>query len=159
MSPLDMVVGDPAFWSTPQQVLYMPARRRRTWNWHLCAPNAVPSTVPLADREMLNVTDHGAIVDEVEAAYRHYVEVFNRRDATEVAKLYDRPHAQVSGEIGLSIVNDDADQQQWYEFVMAYLDDQGWGAPRSTRCGSGRCRSPWLNSSRALLATGATVPS
>jgi hypothetical protein len=32
----------------------------------------------------------------------------------------------VNGEIGLSIVNDDADQQKWYEFVMAHLDDQAW---------------------------------
>ena len=24
-------------------------------------------------------------------------------------------------------MNDDAGQQQWYEFVMAFLDDQGWG--------------------------------
>jgi hypothetical protein len=69
-----------------------------------------------------------AIVGEVEAAYRHYVEVFNGRDAKQVAELYERPHAQVIGESGgLSIVNDDADQQKWYEFVMAYLDDQEWG--------------------------------
>lgn len=73
------------------------------------------------------MADHGAIVSEVEGAYRHYVEAFNGRDAREIAELYDRPHAQVIGETGLSIVNDDADQQQWYEFVMAYLDDQGWG--------------------------------
>lgn len=68
----------------------------------------------------------GAIFDEVDAAYRHYVEVFNRRDPQEIAELYHRPHAQVIGEIGLSIVTDDADQEQWYELVMAYLDDQGW---------------------------------
>jgi ketosteroid isomerase-like protein len=73
------------------------------------------------------MTDHGTIVGEVEAAYRHYVEAFNGRDAREIAELYDRPHAQVIGEIGLSIVNDDADQQKWYEFVMAHLDDQAWG--------------------------------
>jgi hypothetical protein len=73
------------------------------------------------------MADQGAIVGEVEAAYRHYVEVFNGRDPNEIADLYDRPHAQVTGETGLSIVNDDTDQQGWYEFVMAYLDDQGWG--------------------------------
>ena len=73
------------------------------------------------------MADHGVIVDEVEAAYRRYVEVFNRHDATEVAELYDRPHAQLIGEIGLSIVHDDGEQQQWYDFVMAYLDEQGWG--------------------------------
>lgn len=70
--------------------------------------------------------DLGAIVGEVEAAYRHYVEVFNGRDPNEIAALYHRPHAQVIGEIGLSLVTDDADQQEWYEFVMAVLDDQGW---------------------------------
>jgi hypothetical protein len=73
------------------------------------------------------MADQSAIVDEVGAAYRHYVEVFNGRDPSEIAELYDRPHAQVTGETGLSIVSDDADQQAWYEFVMAYLDDQGWG--------------------------------
>lgn len=73
------------------------------------------------------MTEHqAAILGEVEAAYRQYVEVFNRRDPNEIAALYHRPHAQVIGEIGLSIVTDDADQQQWYEFVMSYLDDQGW---------------------------------
>jgi hypothetical protein len=70
--------------------------------------------------------DHGAILDEVEAAYRHYVEVFNRRDPQEIAALYHRPHAQVIGDVGLSIVTDDADQEVWYELVTAYLDDQGW---------------------------------
>jgi hypothetical protein len=70
--------------------------------------------------------DHGAILDEVEAAYRHYVEVFNRRDPQEIAELYHRPHAQVIGDVGLSIVTGDVEQEQWYELVMAYLDDQGW---------------------------------
>jgi ketosteroid isomerase-like protein len=70
--------------------------------------------------------DHGAILDEVEAAYRHYVDVFNARDPQDIADLYHRPHAQVIGEIGLSVVADDADQEQWYEFVMAALGDQGW---------------------------------
>jgi hypothetical protein len=74
-----------------------------------------------------SMSDHSAIVGEVEAAYRNYVEVFNGRDASEIAALYDRPHAQVIGEIGLSIVQDDADQQGWYEFVMAHLDGQAWG--------------------------------
>jgi hypothetical protein len=71
--------------------------------------------------------DQSAILDEVEAAYRHYVEVFNRRDPNEIAELYHRPHAQLIGDVGLSIVADDADQQEWYELVMAHLDDQGWG--------------------------------
>jgi ketosteroid isomerase-like protein len=72
------------------------------------------------------MADRDRIVAEVEAAYRRYIEAFNGRDATEIAQLYDRPHAQVRGETGLSIVDDDEDQQQWYEFVMAYLDDRGW---------------------------------
>ena len=70
--------------------------------------------------------DHAAILDEVEAAYRRYVEVFDGRDPKEIADLYHRPHAQVIGDVGLSVVADDAEQQQWYEFVMAVLDDQGW---------------------------------
>jgi hypothetical protein len=70
--------------------------------------------------------NHGAILDEVEAAYRHYVEVFNGRDPQEIADLYHRPHALLIREIGLSVVTDDADQEQWYEFAMSALDDQGW---------------------------------
>ena len=31
----------------------------------------------------------------------------------------------MSGDIGLSGVADDADQEQWYQFVMAALGDQG----------------------------------
>jgi ketosteroid isomerase-like protein len=72
------------------------------------------------------MTDQHEIVREVEAAYRHYVDVFNRRDPTEIAGLYDRPHAQVAGEAGLLLVNDDADQNAWYEFVFAHLDSQEW---------------------------------
>jgi ketosteroid isomerase-like protein len=72
------------------------------------------------------MTDQREIVREVAAAYRHYVEAFNRRDPTEIAGLYDRPHAQVVGEAGLSLVNDDTDQNAWYEFVFAYLDSQQW---------------------------------
>lgn len=70
--------------------------------------------------------DQDAIVSEVEAAYRNYVEKFNGRDPTEIAALYHRPHAQVTGDIGLSLVTDDAEQQELYEFVMAALDDLGW---------------------------------
>src|SRR5262245_8838474 len=92
------------------------------------------STVPPLDRSpkvslrarRCPMTDQTGIVSEVQTAYRHYVEVFNSRDANAIAGLYDRPHAQVIGEMGLSIVKDDADQQGWYEFVMAHLDDQGW---------------------------------
>jgi ketosteroid isomerase-like protein len=73
------------------------------------------------------MTDHGEIVREVEAAYRHYVDTFNRRDPAEIAGLYDRPHAQVIGEMGLSIVNDDVGQQAWHDLVFDHLDGVGWG--------------------------------
>jgi hypothetical protein len=73
------------------------------------------------------VSDQREVVREVEAAYRNYVEVFNSRDPIQIAGLYDRPHAQVIGEMGLSVVDDDAGQQEWYDFVFAYLDSLGWG--------------------------------
>jgi ketosteroid isomerase-like protein len=73
------------------------------------------------------MSDQEELVREVEAAYRRYVEVFNRRDPAEVAALYDAPHARVMGEAGLSVISDDQAQRAWYELVMAYLDDQGWG--------------------------------
>ncbi len=73
------------------------------------------------------MTDQREIVREVEAAYRHYVDTFNRRDPIEISRLYDRPHAQVIGEMGLSVVDDDADQQAWYDLVFAHLDSLDWG--------------------------------
>jgi hypothetical protein len=72
------------------------------------------------------MADHAAITREVEAAYQHYIDVFNRRDAAEIADLFDRPHARVSGEDGLTIVSDDADQRlQWSESRTAFLADIG----------------------------------
>ena len=72
------------------------------------------------------MVDHAGIAREVEAVYQHYIEVFNRRDAGEIVDLFDRPHARVSGEHGLTIVGDDADQRlRWCESKTAFLDDIG----------------------------------
>ena len=103
------------------------------------------------------MADSGEVTIEVEAAYRHYVDVFNRRNPIEIADLYDRPHAQVIGEVGLSIVNDDTDQQAWFEFVMAYLDDQGWDHTEMTTCRSGCSPRPSHRSSPRSPATRETA--
>jgi ketosteroid isomerase-like protein len=73
------------------------------------------------------MTDQHDLARDVEAAYRNYVAVFNRRDPVEIAALYDHPHAQVVGEMGLSVVTDADGQQAWYDFVFSYLDSQDWG--------------------------------
>jgi ketosteroid isomerase-like protein len=72
------------------------------------------------------VTDEPALVLEVEAAYRHCVEMFDRRDATAFASCFDDPCAGLSGDHGLMIVRNDAVQEHRCQQVMASADDQGW---------------------------------
>jgi hypothetical protein len=72
------------------------------------------------------VTDEQTIVREVDDAYRHLIETFNRRDAVELARWYDRPHSNLSGENGLSLVTSDEDHARWYSRVMASADEDGW---------------------------------
>jgi hypothetical protein len=70
--------------------------------------------------------DDSEIVGEVQRAYRHYVDTFNRRDAAEFARHYDRPNAGLSSDQGLVPVNSDADQERWCQEVIANADRQCW---------------------------------
>jgi len=67
------------------------------------------------------------IVREIEDAYRHYIDVFNREDAAGFVGCYCHPHAMLSGERGLSMVNTDADHLRLYQQLMKPLHEREWG--------------------------------
>jgi hypothetical protein len=70
--------------------------------------------------------DDSGIVDEVEMAYRHCVDAFNRHDAVAFAACFDRPHAGLNGDHGLVLVTSDADHDRWCKQVMAEAEGQDW---------------------------------
>lgn len=73
------------------------------------------------------MADATAIMREIEAAYRHYIEVFNREDAAAFVSCYSHPHAMLSGEQGLVVVNTETDHHRIYQRMMAALHESGWG--------------------------------
>jgi ketosteroid isomerase-like protein len=73
------------------------------------------------------MADANTIVREVEAAYQHYIDVFNREDAAGFVGCYTHPHAMLSGERGLLMVNTAADHQRGYQQIMKTLHERGWG--------------------------------
>lgn len=68
-----------------------------------------------------------AIIREIESAYHHYIEVFNRGDAAGFVGCYSHPHAMLSGEQGLVVVNTEADHHRVYEGIKATLEKNNWG--------------------------------
>jgi ketosteroid isomerase-like protein len=68
-----------------------------------------------------------AISGEIEAAYHHYIEVFNREDAAAFVGCYAHPHVMLSGEQGLSSVQTEADHHKVYQNIMAGLRASEWG--------------------------------
>ncbi len=73
------------------------------------------------------MADTNSIVQEIEAAYRHYIDVFNREDAAGFVGCYTHPHTMLSGEHGLSTVQTEADHQRGYQQIMKTLHKQNWG--------------------------------
>ena len=67
------------------------------------------------------------IVREIEAAYHHYIAVFNREDAAAFVGCYAHPHVMLSGEQGLTNVQTEADHHTVYQNIMAGLHASGWG--------------------------------
>ena len=70
--------------------------------------------------------DTKMIVDEIETAYWHYIDVFNREDAAGFVGCYTHPHTMLSGEQGLSIVNTVAEHERGYQALMHTLHQQEW---------------------------------
>ena len=73
------------------------------------------------------MADANAIIRELETAYHHYIEIFNREDAAGFVGCYTHPHTMLSGEHGLSTVNTEADHHRGYQQIMKTLHKQEWG--------------------------------
>ena len=72
------------------------------------------------------MADTKTIVDEIETAYRHYIDIFNREDAAGFVGCYTHPHTMLSGEQGLLIVNTAAEHELGYQALMDTLHKQEW---------------------------------
>ncbi|MBI3250156.1 MAG: hypothetical protein HYZ50_26980 [Deltaproteobacteria bacterium] len=73
------------------------------------------------------MTATNTITHEIETAYRHYIDVFNREDAAGFVGCYTHPHTMLSGEHGLSPVQTEADHHRGYQQIMKVLHKQEWG--------------------------------
>ena len=62
---------------------------------------------------------------ELEAFYRHYIDVFNREDPA-FFECFAQPYAMVSGERGLATVASDADNRKNFSRTMAAIKQSGW---------------------------------
>ena len=72
------------------------------------------------------MADTNTIIREIEAAYQHYIDVFNREDAAGFVACYTHPHTMMSGEQGLSLVNTAAEHERGYHAIMKTLHKQDW---------------------------------
>ncbi|HXG20298.1 MAG TPA: hypothetical protein VNN62_14640 [Methylomirabilota bacterium] len=73
------------------------------------------------------MADVQTIQREIEAAYHHYIDVFNREDAAGFVGCYCHPHVMLSGGQGMTVINTEADHQRLYQRLMAGLHERGWG--------------------------------
>lgn len=67
------------------------------------------------------------ITQEIETAYIHYIDVFNRKDAAGFVDCYEHPHVMLSGRQGITSVQTEADHHQVYQTLMQGLNDSQWG--------------------------------
>ena len=73
------------------------------------------------------MADTNTITQEIEAAYRHYIDVFNREDAAGFMDCYEHPHIMLSGQQGITSVQTEADHHQVYQTIMQGLRESQWG--------------------------------
>ena len=73
------------------------------------------------------MADTHTIAQEIEAAYTHYIEVFNREDAAGFVACYEHPHVMLSGQQGITPVQTEADHHQVYQTIMQGLRESQWG--------------------------------
>jgi ketosteroid isomerase-like protein len=67
------------------------------------------------------------IIREVESAYHHYIEVFNRGDAAGFVGCYSHPHAMLSSEQGMVVINTETDHHRIYQGIKTTLEKNDWG--------------------------------
>ena len=63
---------------------------------------------------------------EMEAFYRHYIDIFNGDDLTGFAALLSYPWGVVSGKRGMSVINDEAGFVRVFQKMKAGLKERGW---------------------------------
>ena len=74
-----------------------------------------------------SMANANTIIQEIETTYRHYIDVFNREDATGFVACYAHPHVMLNGEQGMTAVQTEADHHQVYQNIMAGLRKNEWG--------------------------------
>jgi ketosteroid isomerase-like protein len=74
-----------------------------------------------------NMANTNTIIQEVEAAYHTYIEVFNREDAAGFVGAYCHPHTMLSGDQGIVNVQTEADHLRFYQRTMVTLRERDWG--------------------------------
>jgi ketosteroid isomerase-like protein len=72
------------------------------------------------------MAEANALVQEIEAAYHHYIDVFNREDAAGFMNCYSHPHAMLDGTRGLTVIHTEADHRGVYQHIMEGLHKNGW---------------------------------
>ena len=72
------------------------------------------------------MAEANAIIQELEAAYHHYIEVFNRQDTAGFVGCYTHPHSMLTGAQGMVVTHTEADHQRGYERMMVGLRESGW---------------------------------
>ena len=72
------------------------------------------------------MSDAAAIVREVEAFYLGYIEVFNREDVGAYLNSFSYPNAVLRGPQGMAVHATAAEQQSYYQGLMAAIRAEGW---------------------------------
>ena len=72
------------------------------------------------------MADADAIVREVEAFYRAFIDGFNREDTDMYLRSFCYPNALLSGEREMTINVKESDQQRFYQEVMSSIQGRGW---------------------------------
>jgi ketosteroid isomerase-like protein len=73
------------------------------------------------------MADANTIIRELEAAYHHYIDVFNREDEAGFVSCYAHPHAMLSGQLGMVVTNTAEDHKRGYQRIMEALHQSNWG--------------------------------
>ncbi|MET0657949.1 MAG: hypothetical protein ABW110_07310 [Steroidobacteraceae bacterium] len=68
--------------------------------------------------------DEQSVRHEVEAAYRHYIDVFNQRNRAAFVACFESSHSQLIGPHPIALITD---HDKFYKDLMEGLDEVQWG--------------------------------
>jgi len=72
------------------------------------------------------MSDAAAIIQEVEAFYRAFIDGFNREDTDMYLRSFCYPNGMLSGEKGMVVNAKESDQQRFYQEVISDIQSRGW---------------------------------